>query len=116
MKRSNLRTQNGQTVLIDFDLACEMDENGYVDAYGVGTNEYRAPETYDKNKECTSAIDLYSMGKTIEKMSRRVQWKTSDSDGCVKNLNDLIGQLCDESPSRRPTASEALGHPFFQSS
>ncbi|XP_069087198.1 serine/threonine-protein kinase Kist [Pleurodeles waltl] len=130
--------------LIDFGLSFK---DGNQDVKYIQTEGYRAPEAELQNLlaqaglpsyfECTSAVDLWSLGIILLEMYsgtklkhavRSPQWKANCSSmidhifaskGVVNtaipayHLRDLIKSMLLEDPRDRLTAEKALGSPFF---
>uniref|UniRef100_K7G830 U2AF homology motif kinase 1 n=1 Tax=Pelodiscus sinensis TaxID=13735 RepID=K7G830_PELSI len=130
--------------LIDFGLSFK---EGNQDVKYIQTDGYRAPEAELQNSlaqagfpsetECTSAVDLWSLGIVLlemfsgMKLKHTVQsqeWKANSSaiidhifasDGAVNSaipayhLRDLIKRWVGGDPGQRASAAKALGSPFF---
>ncbi|XP_053247048.1 serine/threonine-protein kinase Kist isoform X2 [Podarcis raffonei] len=130
--------------LIDFGLSFK---EGIQDVKYIQTDGYRAPEAELQNclskagvqggTECTSAIDLWSLGIVLlemfsgMKLKHTVQsqeWRANSSaiiehifaSKSVVNsaipayhLRDLLKSMLREDPQERATAAEALCSPFF---
>lgn len=99
----------------------------------VGTPYYIAPEVF--TRDYGRACDLWSIGvilyillcgyppfsgSTEAEIMNTVQhggdvdFPAEDWDRVSNEAIDLIRQLLDRSPERRPTAAQALSHPWFQ--
>ncbi|XP_033007052.1 serine/threonine-protein kinase Kist [Lacerta agilis] len=130
--------------LIDFGLSFK---EGIQDVKYIQTDGYRAPEAELQNRlskagvqggtECTSAIDLWSLGIVLlemfsgMKLKHTVQsqeWRANSSaiiehifaSKSVVNsaipayhLRDLLKSMLHEDPQERATAAKALCSPFF---
>ncbi|XP_067388648.1 serine/threonine-protein kinase Kist isoform X1 [Emydura macquarii macquarii] len=130
--------------LIDFGLSFK---EGNQDVKYIQTDGYRAPEAELQNclaqaglqseTECTSAVDLWSLGIVLlemfsgMKLKHTVQsqeWKANSSaiidhifasEGVVNSaipayhLRDLIKSMLHGEPAKRTTAAKALCSPFF---
>ncbi|EMP39071.1 UDP-N-acetylhexosamine pyrophosphorylase [Chelonia mydas] len=130
--------------LIDFGLSFK---EGNQDVKYIQTDGYRAPEAELQNclaqaglqseTECTSAVDLWSLGIVLLEMSSGMklkhtvqsqEWKTNSSaiidhifasEGVVNSaipayhLRDLIKSMLHGDQAKRATAAKALCSPFF---
>ncbi|XP_043941818.1 serine/threonine-protein kinase Kist isoform X2 [Protopterus annectens] len=130
--------------LIDFGLSFN---EGNQDVKYVQTDGYRAPEAElqyflaqlgaDTGVECSSAIDLWSLGIVLLEMfsgyklkdlTRSQEWKMNSSAiidhifasrvldkpvFAMCHLRDLIKSMLYDNPGKRATAEEALCNPFF---
>ena len=100
-------TAEGQTRLVDFDVAQEMDETGRVFG-GNGTEGFMAPESTTGKRLCTAAVDIFSLGKTLEEL---IPLKASYDGELESNLRSLIHSMCAEDPESRISIEDALAHP-----
>lgn len=127
----------GEIKIGDLGLACVMRAAKPKRAV-LGIPEYMAPEILDRNYS-EPVVDVYSFGMCVLEMVTSVEYPYKESGGNVSEtfgainggkkpqalkkvpdpvLRNLI-EKCLEPPQpagRRPSASELLGHPFFQKS
>ena len=80
---------------------------------GGGTLEFMAPELRrDGATEPTTMSDAFALGKTLDSVRSEMTSLRADVAG-LEALDNLISQLVHEEASERPTAAEALHHPYF---
>ncbi|XP_078417885.1 serine/threonine-protein kinase Kist isoform X2 [Cetorhinus maximus] len=130
--------------LIDFGLSFQ---EGNQDVKYIQTDGYRAPEAelhnilaqmgLESNTECTTAVDVWSLGIILLEMFSGIklketikspQWKANSSaiiDSIfaskdmvysaipVYHLRDVIKSMLHDDPAQRTTAEHALYNPFF---
>ncbi|XP_062919907.1 serine/threonine-protein kinase Kist [Mobula hypostoma] len=130
--------------LIDFGLSFQ---EGNQDVKYIQTDGYRAPEAelhnilaqmgLESNTECTTAVDIWSLGIILLEMFsgiklketiKSLQWKANSSaiiDSIfaskdmvysaipVYHLRDVIKSMLHDDPAQRVTAESALYNPFF---
>ncbi len=124
--------KDGTAKLGDFGLSVK--ETSYR-AYG-GTIDYMAPELFD-NKVYGKDIDIWSLGVTIGNIvsgfdifTPLTESKEGDSElAIIRNIKEVKYQLSREvspevmdlvsiclrkDPTKRPSASDLLGHPWFK--
>ncbi|KAI3787923.1 hypothetical protein L2E82_00439 [Cichorium intybus] len=100
---------------------------GIVQEIFNGSKRYRAPEVLLQSPTYGSAVvtDLWAMGAimaelfTLRPLFPDLNWGGVNVSSLIpsasKEAVNLISALCSWDPSKRPTAVEALEHPFFQS-
>ena len=126
-----LLTADGRVVLTDFELSRVQAAPGdTVMASTIGrgsyTPGYAAPEV-ERNEGATSASDVFSLGVTLYQLHHGrmpEQHAGAAWDGQPLNhipasggpLDDLLRQMLQPEPARRPTAHECLLHAYFCSS
>jgi tRNA A-37 threonylcarbamoyl transferase component Bud32 len=117
--------------LIDFGLSRRWDQKNPISGMR-GTLSYIAPEVLVK--PCTDKVDLWSIGIISYTMLCGCSpWRGSDArvrrdiiagepyfhpprwEPLTSEAKDFITQLLQKDPCRRPSAAEALGHPWLQS-
>ena len=112
-------SQHGFLKIIDFGAACHCDDNTILVDSRVGTREYRAPEVSKGHYNKLS--DMYSLGIMMHRMllgthelmhpcfysSRRSTFGRLGADA-----KDLLLRLIEKDSLRRPSAEEAIAHPF----
>ena len=78
-----------------------------------GTPAYMAPELQDINGigVATCASDMYAFGRLVAEV--REEMRHIDQQRAGDSLKDLVAKLTADDPQQRPTAAEALQHPFF---
>ena len=117
-------------LLCDFGLSQREDPTigGYVMHELSGSGGYIAPECKE-GKVVTKAIDIWSFGICLYQMAvgykpqaidRRfmkkgvVPFDDKDWESFDKSLKELVSWCLEVDPSKRPTASDALEHPWLQ--
>ncbi|KAK9928216.1 hypothetical protein M0R45_025362 [Rubus argutus] len=144
LKPENLLVTKDLIKIADFGLAREVDSQPPYTEY-VSTRWYRAPEVLLQSYLYSSKVDMWAMGAImaelfslrplfpgvseadeIHKICSVIGTPTKDSwaDGLLlaRDINYQFPQFAASldhfvlgTPSKRPTAAEALQHPFFQS-
>ncbi len=126
------RDEHSEVKLIDFGLAKKSDRNLKTYQTIVGTPFYIAPEVIEGNY--TYACDIWSLGivfhimlsgympysgKTAEDVFRSIQkGKISFESPVWEKVSpparDLLLKLLEPDENKRPTAAQALEHPWFK--
>jgi len=117
--RNVLVSHDNRALLIDFGLACDI-ENDTEEWLGrtVGTKKYRPPEMRDACSAHAS-MDVYCYGLMVEKLVRQRRERVSSDDSphsdagrherCdCRLLQDLAQQCTSREPSERPSAWNLL--------
>ncbi|XP_078169727.1 cyclin-dependent kinase F-3-like isoform X2 [Carex rostrata] len=136
LKPENILVKDGIVKIADLGLARELYSKPPYTEY-VSTRWYRAPEVLLKCTSYDPAVDLWAVGAILAELYRCSPlfpgdseidqlWKicnvlgTPDTTIWPELMNfprsmdfDLIQQLCSWDPRRRPTAEQAMQHPFF---
>ncbi|XP_058085551.1 cyclin-dependent kinase F-4 isoform X2 [Magnolia sinica] len=137
LKPENLLVTKDIIKIADFGLAREVCSQPPYTEY-VSTRWYRAPEVLLQSPVYDSAVDMWAMGAIMaELFTLRPLFPGSSEADEIYKICGVIGSpnqntwaeglqlanaikyqfpqsLCSWDPSRRPTAAEALQHPFFQ--
>jgi len=123
-----LREPDESPVLVDFGLACMLDAEGGFGATGIGgTFPFIAPDLF-RNEPVTAKADMYSLGVLMyEWLAGRLPWELAGKSwhaavaeklgqsaaplskarpDLPRRLHDLVGDLMDLDPARRPGAAE----------
>lgn len=97
---------SSEWLLIDFEAA---DKNGSCLPTDVIAREYLPPEVQAGNpaRPYTAAGDMYCLGKVMD------TWKAVNADWVGLDLLALLRAMLESDPAKRPTASDALAHPWF---
>ncbi|KAL4455131.1 hypothetical protein ABPG74_006513 [Tetrahymena malaccensis] len=135
LKASNIIVdQYGKVTLIDLGYTKKI-ENELTNSF-CGTIHMIAPELYDQNLEdkgYSYEVDVYSIGILIFELTTGCAPFGYDESNCKqktlsginqeilnqikddKNLIDLISNLLEKDPKKRPKINSILNHPYFQS-
>ena len=129
--------EDAEPKLIDFGYACEPDlRPGGAMWEQLGTPSYMAPELWKSREErrYDAKVDMWALGVSAYMLlSRKRPWHHADLDEKKKMIQhkplrfssgewsgrsseaiDLISWLLQKNPDERPSPSEALAHPWFQ--
>jgi serine/threonine protein kinase len=114
-----LNEKTRELVLVDFEMLFEIDGNVTYN-YIVGTKEYRSPEIGLKPYKGPETM-VWALGITIFVMAtanfptwRIVRDQRKINHGNYSsNLRDLISNILNDDPSKRPTLGEIVLHNFF---
>ena len=115
---------SGAAVLLDFGIASSLDQTSSLTATGtvIGTLAYMAPEVVC-GERATPASDVYSLGAvmyecacgrppfmadTVPALLVAITRGDYPPPSCAAELRDLIVQMLDPDPGRRPTAQDLL--------
>lgn len=134
IKPENFMFESGELKLIDFGLAAKIEEHSIEEMHSqVGTAFYVAPEVLKGSY--TFKCDLWSVGimlylmitgvapfpgKQSEELLNAISTFKLDTNApalakASPLVRDLLAQLLTRSPDDRPTALQALNHPWFNS-
>ncbi|KAG2452525.1 hypothetical protein HYH02_002763 [Chlamydomonas schloesseri] len=120
-----LLTREGRLLIGDTGCAARADADGNVQApLPTGTPVFAAPETRAMHGVFHAGkADIFSVGTLLavccawhRTTGRVLAWQRGDlalPDFIPAPLADLISQMTAKDPARRPTAREALAHPFL---
>ncbi|KAL9458910.1 hypothetical protein AB3S75_007737 [Citrus x aurantiifolia] len=119
LKPSNLLVSKGVIKIGDLGMVKEIDSSLPCTDY-VTTRWYRAPEVLLLSEICGPEVDRWAMGAIMfEMLSFRILFPGKNSADQIYKICGrwvaLISWLCFWNPRMRPTAAEALEHPFFRS-
>ncbi|KAI7987340.1 Cyclin-dependent kinase F-4 [Camellia lanceoleosa] len=138
LKPENVLVSKDVIKIADFGLAREISSQPPYTEY-VSTRWYRAPEVLLQSPMYNSAVDMWAMGAIMaELFTLRPLFPGSSEADEIYKICSIIGtpnetewakglklasainyqfpqSLCSWDPCKRPTALEALQHPFFQS-
>ncbi|ESR59139.1 hypothetical protein CICLE_v10018155mg, partial [Citrus x clementina] len=124
LKPSNLLVSKGVIKIGDLGMVKEIDSSLPCTDY-VTTRWYRAPEVLLLSEICGPEVDRWAMGAIMfEMLSFRILFPGKNSADQIYKIYgrwvaresiSLISWLCSWNPRMRPTAAEALEHPFFRS-
>lgn len=114
-----LRMGDGRLVITDFDVSKRSDEST-VTGHGAGTEGYIAPEVLTGNTSSHKS-DMYALGVVMFQLTVREMPRPAEGDVVHivpeslddPHLQDLLKQLFASVPEQRPSAVEALMHPYF---
>eukprot|EP01059_Diplonema_ambulator_P036937 TRINITY_DN951_c0_g1_i3.p1 TRINITY_DN951_c0_g1~~TRINITY_DN951_c0_g1_i3.p1 ORF type:complete len:370 (+),score=114.16 TRINITY_DN951_c0_g1_i3:142-1110(+) len=132
LKPSNLLIGGGKVMLTDFGLGEHVKQSKTASLSEVcGTPDFIAPEIYSHTGYDGFKADIWSCGVTLyvmlftrppwagasnqykQKQIAAGNFKSPKLQRCSPELNDLLEKLLRVDPSKRPTASEILGHPWL---
>ncbi|KXZ56002.1 hypothetical protein GPECTOR_2g1554 [Gonium pectorale] len=119
-----LLTARGSLLLGDAGCAQRVTQpGGAVPEPPTGTPLFAAPEAKRRGAPVTAAADLYSVGALLavaacwHRQTGRVlaflRGQAALPDFVPAELRDLVSRLVADDPTQRPTAAEALRHPFL---
>jgi len=130
--------------LIDFGIACQSKPGQLMSTRPIGSRAYMAPEMV-RCKPYTAKVDTWALGVTTFELlagclpfGGRKQWKQESSFDYIleygtfedaeaklggsfwwgwrsSDAHEFVSSLLCVDPSQRPTAAEALEHPWLQS-
>lgn len=108
IKPSNiLLTRDYRAKLCDFGLVREVDPQGNMT--NAGSSAYKAPEVIYGSGTYTTAVDIFSLGRVIEKDILPVMWSQPLRDLADWILQPIPGQECAYGDAKtRPTATNLL--------
>lgn len=131
LKPGNLfLADDGHVKLGDFGIARDLQSNRLtIDGQTVGTRHYMAPEQITGDADISPQLDLYSLGCVMyEMLTGRVPFDSLDpmrlfeqhlnetppdirhrAPGCPQPLVDLVMQMLEKQPGKRPQSAEAVG-------
>jgi serine/threonine-protein kinase len=114
--------ENGEPILIDFDIARAMgqvetafayDEQGNTHSFG-GTEYYAAPEQFTNPKNVTDRTDIYSLGVVFYEALTGLgpdnnpypssQWENPQDSPIPVSLWSILRKMLSEDPQDRPDA------------
>ena len=110
LKPSNvLRTAGEQLYLIDFGIARNFKPGQAKDTMAFGSPGYAAPEQYGR-AQTTPAADIYSLGAMLHEMLTGEDpslnpFSFSSLSVRPVELQDLLTQMLDMNPTKRPTSA-----------
>jgi serine/threonine protein kinase len=117
-----LRTAAGRLMVGDAGCMQRVSPDGQLHSPASGTPLFAAPETKRRGAFSVKA-DLYSVGVTLavcaawHRQTGRVlaflRGEVALPDYVPLELRDLVARLVAADPEERPTAAEALAHPFL---
>jgi len=138
LKPDNILLSQGASVfgspdckLIDFGLACQGAPGQIMNPHAVGTPGYMAPEMV-RELSYTAKADIWSVGVTAFQLLAGCQpfegsetFEQAEADLYSEGgswvwrwrgaeARDFVRLLLEEDPAKRPTAAEALEHPWLQ--
>lgn len=107
-----------QVTIIDYGLTLEMN-SGYATAKSAGTPNYMPPEILNHPGilEYTTAVDVYSLGKTLEKIFGFSKVWDAENQTYISNntpftgdheLKNLLKAMTSPNPKKRPTLAEVI--------
>ena len=124
-----------KAILADFDLACKISESKIGQ---VGTFGYMAPEVESKKRPAGIKTDIFSLGVTLYYMltgrylfngthnnvhyeafcnCRKAFWNIYETgkggEKLSENFKDLVTEMLEKEPSKRPTIQEVKDHPWM---
>jgi len=114
--------EEGNAKLCDFGFASTL--SSCVDWQSVGSRYYTAPETTGRGVNDPCKVDIWSLGvvlhflltarhPSIKKRSRTSLCVDKGILSCSSPCCDLLRQLLQLTPTRRPTIHEVLDHPWL---
>lgn len=121
-----LLTEDYQVKITDFGLSkSSLSSNTFYSV--VGTNEWKAPEYWEKDSKKTNKVDIFSLGclfyfiytrkhpydfneKTIDFNMRSNKHLLSNQNPFLKNL---VENMIKQNPNERYTIKQVLDHIFF---
>jgi len=111
---------------------CTGDDSGEEDddddkAIPPSASSFAAPEVVLRGEAATPAADMFSFGATLRWLHERTSsqggghaavahHQQEHHHGDASSLRRLVGSLTAESPAERPSATDAMLHPYFQNS
>ncbi|MEZ0230456.1 MAG: serine/threonine-protein kinase, partial [Planctomycetota bacterium] len=126
-------TAGGAVKLVDFGIACTVDEDGRISDEGpiipqdlpIGTIDYMAPEQVENADELSDRVDIFALGATAYRLLAGMTPFTGETvfarlrelvereppplpRAVPKDLNQLVFALLEKSPAKRPGAIELL--------
>lgn len=105
---------DGRIKIIDYGESAFADDDGTVrNAAGGSTAGYEAPE--GRGQEFDTRVDIFALGGMIERMVGRMS-PTQKMDFESGAMGDLVRQLKDADPDKRPSLEAVLMSSLMQSS
>ncbi|KAI7843034.1 hypothetical protein COHA_003366 [Chlorella ohadii] len=109
-----LLTSGGTAKLADVGLSLLQTGTFLSDVPVIGTFAWVAPEILVGSKQCSSAVDIYSLGVVMweiitgERPKRGSLRMPVVPDECPQEMSDLMMECLSLEPSQRPTASQVV--------
>ncbi|XP_059159270.1 uncharacterized protein LOC131943269 [Physella acuta] len=135
IKGSNILMQDENTIKItDFGVAKILNtiSSASTSTSQKGTIFFMAPEAIHENVAYNDKVDIWSLGCTVYQMiTGNIPFKDFSRNAIIArtlqnahelpipedssvNLKMFLKQTCEKDPSKRPTAKEAIHHPFLK--
>jgi serine/threonine protein kinase len=115
VKPSNLLIdKQGYLCLCDFGFVCREQDalTGF-----AGAPQYSAPEASAQNTPIhTIKVDTYSLGASLQHLllGRNPQGRDDMPQGISTAASDMLAEMMDVDPDKRPTIDELLENPLFE--
>lgn len=98
LKPANVLVGGATVRLVDFGFSCRSNSESPV--WFGGTRQYAAPE-----RQTSEAADVFAFGKVIEFLCSGM---TELDHQVASHLGQLVGQACEQEPSKRPRSTDLL--------
>lgn len=92
---------------IDFDAACIINDNTYINDNTLGTIGYASPEHFELNSVTTKS-DIYSLGAILNQIINHLVTDEFDYPKILPFIQSLILKMISNDPYQRPNANSLM--------